>query len=38
VQTGFGHFFVGDYVKNSLAASGGAADASFLYAQFTLNF
>jgi hypothetical protein len=38
VQAGFGHFFVGDYVKNSLAASGGAADASFLYAQFTLNF
>src|SRR2546426_6815098 len=38
LQAGIGHFFVGDYVKSSLAGIGGARDATFVYAQFTLNF
>ncbi len=38
MQAGYGHFFVGDYVKNSLAASGGSKDANFFYAQMTFNF
>ena len=38
LQAGVGHFFVGDYVKSSLAAIGGARNATFLYAQFTLIF
>jgi hypothetical protein len=37
-QAGCGHFFVGDYVKDSLAGSGGATDANYLYAQLTFNF
>jgi len=38
LQAGIGHFFVGDYVKSSLAGIGGTRNATFLYAQFTLNF
>jgi len=38
LQAGIGHFFVGDYVNSSLAGIGGAKDATFVYAQFTLNF
>jgi len=38
VQGGLGHFFVGDYIKSSLAAVGGAKDATFIYGQFTVNF
>jgi Alginate export len=38
VQGGYGHFFTGDYVKDSLAAKGGARDADFLYAQLYFNF
>jgi hypothetical protein len=38
LQAGTGHFFVGDYVKSSLAGIGGTRDATFVYAQFTLNF
>ncbi len=38
LQAGIGHFFVGGYVKSSLAGIGGARDATFVYAQFTLNF
>ncbi len=38
-QVGYGHFFVGDYVKSSLHAPGvGAADADFIYVQALLNF
>jgi hypothetical protein len=37
-QAGYGHFFVGDYVEDSLAATGGASDADFVYLQLTLNF
>ena len=38
LQAGIGHFFVGDYVKSSLARIGGTRDATFAYLQFTLNF
>ena len=38
VQAGFGRFFVGNYIKNSLAGTGGATDANFVYAQLTVNF
>jgi len=38
LQAGAEHFFVGDYVKSSLAGIGGTRDATFVYAQFTLNF
>ncbi|MBA4150233.1 MAG: alginate export family protein [Verrucomicrobia bacterium] len=37
-QVGYGHFFVGDYVKDSLAPVGGAKDADFVYAQLVFNF
>lgn len=39
VQAGYGHFFVGDYVKQSLSSpSFGAADANWVYVQASLNF
>lgn len=37
-RTGYGHFFVGDYVNQSLAASGRAQDADCFYAQLTFSF
>ena len=37
-QIGYGHFFTGDYVKNSLAGTGGAKGADYIYAQLTFNF
>jgi hypothetical protein len=38
-QFGYGHFFVGDYVRDSLRAPGfGSADADFVYFQLLLNF
>jgi hypothetical protein len=37
-QAGVGHLFVADYVKSSLSGMGGAKDATFAYAQFTLTF
>jgi hypothetical protein len=37
-QLGYGHFFVGEYVKNSLAPVGGAKDANWVYFQVILNF
>lgn len=37
VQAGYGHFFRGDYVKESLTASG-SQDANWFYGQLTLNF
>jgi hypothetical protein len=36
-QLGYGHFFRGDYVKGSLAATG-SKDADWFYAQLTFNF
>ena len=41
LQAGYGHFFVGDYIKQSVgsvAANGGAVDADFVYIQTTLKF
>jgi len=39
VEAGYGHFFVGDYVKQSLSASThGSTDADYVYVQATLNF
>lgn len=38
VQAGYGHFFVGEYVKNSLTSAGGATDADYLYLQMVFNF
>ncbi|MFN7139097.1 MAG: alginate export family protein, partial [Limisphaerales bacterium] len=37
-QIGYGHFFAGEYVKNSLRPVGGAKDADFVYAQLVFNF
>lgn len=37
-QAGFGHFFVGDYVRDSLSDVGGAEDANWAYVQVVLNF
>ncbi len=36
-QVGYGHFFRGDYVKDTLSAVG-SQDADFVYAQVLLNF
>ena len=39
VQGGYGHFFVGNYVKQSLSAPGfGFTDADYLYLQTKFNF
>jgi hypothetical protein len=39
LQAGYGHFFVGSYVKQSLSATThGATDADWVYVQATLNF
>ena len=39
LQGGYGHFFVGQYVKQSLAAPAfGAKDADWLYSQVTFSF
>ncbi|MFO1501731.1 MAG: alginate export family protein [Verrucomicrobiota bacterium] len=41
LQAGYSHFFVGDYVRqsvSSVAANGGAVDADFLYVQAKFNF
>jgi hypothetical protein len=39
LQCGYGHFFVGNYVKQSLSAPGfGSIDADYLYLQTKFNF
>lgn len=41
LQLGYGHFFVGEYIKQSVgsvAANGGAVDADWFYVQARLNF
>jgi hypothetical protein len=38
LEVGFGHFFSGDYVRQSLNAVGGARDATYLYLQANVNF
>lgn len=38
-QFGYGHFFVGEYVRQSLSAPGfSATDADYVYVQFVFNF
>lgn len=37
-RAGYGHFFVGDYVSDLLAATGGAQDADWFYAQVGFSF
>jgi hypothetical protein len=37
LEAGYGHFFVGDYVKQSLAAAG-STDANWVYVQMNFNF
>jgi hypothetical protein len=39
LQVGYGHFFVGDYVRQSLSApTVGSTDANWFYAQLNFNF
>lgn len=41
LQAGYGHFFVGDYIKqsvNSVVANGGTKDADWFYTQLVFNF
>jgi hypothetical protein len=39
LEVGYGHFFVGDYIKQSLSNPNfGSQDANFLYLQATMNF
>lgn len=41
LQVGYGHFFVGDYIKQSVSsvpANGGAQDADWFYVQARFNF
>lgn len=38
LQVGYGHFFVGDYIKDTLGPVGGAKDADYLYSQFVFTF
>ena len=37
-KTGYGHFFAGSYIRQSLAATGGAKDADWVYAMTTFTF
>jgi hypothetical protein len=38
LRTGYGHFFIGDYIRNSLSNVGGATGADWVYVQATLAF
>ena len=39
VEAGYGHFFVGDYIRQSLAAPGfGSKDANYFYVQGNMTF
>jgi hypothetical protein len=41
VRTGYGHFFIGDYIRrsiNSVPANGGAVGANWLYMQISMDF
>lgn len=38
VEAGYGHFFTGDYVNESLAQTGGAKDANWYYVQVMMSF
>ena len=38
IEVGYGHFFTGKYIEQSLAGVGGATDANFVYVQTSVNF
>ena len=39
LEAGYGHFFVGDYIEQSLSApTHGSADADWVYLQANINF
>ena len=38
LEVGYGHFFTGDYVRQSLASTGGDHDADWIYVQTSLKF
>ena len=38
VELGYGHFFTGKYIEQSLAGVGGATDANYIYVQTSINF
>jgi hypothetical protein len=38
LEVGYGHFFTGNYVQQSLVASGGDKDADWFYTQLTVKF
>ena len=38
LEAGYGHFFDGDYIKESLAGHGGSTGANFFYTQLIFNF
>lgn len=38
LEGGFGHFFTGEYIQQSLAGVGGARDANYVYLQLNLIF
>ena len=39
LEAGYGHFFAGSYIKQSLSSPGfGSTDANFVYLQSTFNF
>lgn len=38
LRAGYSHFFVGDYLRQALATSGGSQDADWVYVQTTFSF
>jgi hypothetical protein len=38
LEAGYGHFFTGRYIDQSLAATGGSKDANYVYLQLNLIF
>jgi alginate export protein len=38
IEAGYGHFFTGKYIQQSLAGVGGATDANYVYVQTSINF
>ncbi len=38
VEAGYGHFFTGDYIHQTLAGKGGSQDANWVYTQLTVTF
>jgi len=38
LEAGYGHFFTGKYIDQSLAGVGGSRDADYVYVQTSINF